>query len=306
MSNILVSGVVNFETNVPIHSFPIPYTPVCYPTNQITSSLGGVAFNVSKALSTLTDNVTLLSMIGNDLESFVILNGLKQFNIKTDYIQQILNASPRSVILYDGFGKRRIHSDIKDLQQKSISFDSVDLTSFDVIVACNVNFNRPLLQKARNAKKVIAVDVHVLRNVFDEYNKDFLNAANILFLSDEGIAEGQHIDFIYQLKCNYPADIIVMGCGSKGALLYTRTGDKLYNFAVVPNHNIVNTIGAGDSLFSSFIHFYTKGDSAVEALKKAEIFASKKISSNGSSLGFLSEKEIEELFVTTNIQVTEL
>jgi ribokinase len=48
------------------------------------------------------------------------------------------------------------------------------------------NFCRPLLERAKKYKKDIATDIHVISDIKDEYNKDFMQAANILFMSDEG------------------------------------------------------------------------------------------------------------------------
>ena len=74
--------------------------------------------------------------------------------------------------------------------------------------------------------------------------------------------------------------------------MYISFGIKI-ELAAVKTNEIVNTVGAGDALFSAFIHFYAKGMEASECLKRAQIFASLKIAYNGASLGFASEEEIE-------------
>lgn len=58
---------------------------------------------------------------------------------------------------------------------------------------------------------------------------------------------------------------------------------------------VVNTAGAGDALFSAFVHYYAKGLSPREALMKAQIFASYKIGFDGASEGFAKQEEIEKL-----------
>ena len=57
----------------------------------------------------------------------------------------------------------------------------------------------------------------------------------------------------------------------------------------------MNTVGAGDALFSAFTHFYVKGKSAIESLRYATIFASYKIGESGASKGFLSEEALTNL-----------
>lgn len=120
----------------------------------------------------------------------------------------------------------------------------------------------------KEAGKIIATDVHVLRDINDEYNQDFMNSANILFLSDEGI-DGDYKDFISSIENKFHNDIIVLGMGSKGALMYVKADDKFYELPAYNSPKVVNTVGAGDSLFSSFIHYYAKGLEPVACLKKS-------------------------------------
>ena len=53
----------------------------------------------------------------------------------------------------------------------------------DDVIACNTNFNRELLRKAKSDNKIIVTDVHVLADINDDYNREFMQFANILFLS---------------------------------------------------------------------------------------------------------------------------
>ena len=98
------------------------------------------------------------------------------------------------------------------------------LEGIDLVAACNINFNRPLLGLAKAAGKTIATDVHVLSDIYDDYNRDFLEAADILFLSDEGIS-GDWRDFLWRLAQAYYSKIIVLGRGGMGAAMYLREGD---------------------------------------------------------------------------------
>jgi len=305
MKNILVSGVVNVETNVVVEKFPIDYFPVCYPFFGIQTNVGGVAYNVSKALSTLGNNVSLTTMLGNDWESKQISETLQENRIDTSRIHTCLAESPRSVILHSKDGRRQVYSDLKNLQNATFSFDTIDLNLFDCIVACNVNFNRPLLLKSKEAYKPIATDVHVLSNPYDDYNGDFLFYSDIIFLSDEGIS-GSNVDFLQILKSNSPAQVIVIGQGKNGAMIYTREDDSIHVLSAVQNNHVANTLGAGDALFSSFLHFYFDGFPAIEALKMAEIFASHKISFNGASNGFLTQEEVKKRIPYTPISVEKL
>lgn len=297
---ILISGLVNIETTLRINSFPIHYYPVDYPFYGIHSSVSGVAYNLAKALGTLQDSVQLFSLLGNDDEALRILNQLQKDNISTEGIMQVLSQTPVSVILYDKEGKRQIYCDLKDIQEKTLPMKNEQLETAvkecDLVVACNINFNRSLLKKAKQFGKQIATDVHVLSDLEDEFNREFMEYADILFLSDEKLPCRPE-EFLYQLAKKYKNKVIVVGRGSCGAMLYDREQNKLWQLDPVPCDNVVNTVGAGDALFSSFLHYYQKGYSTVEALVRAEAFASIKIGHNGAATGFCSEEEVEKTIV---------
>jgi len=70
---------------------------------------------------------------------------------------------------------------------------------------------------------------------------------------------------------------------------------RFFHYHAVDARPIVNTIGAGDALFSAFIHCYAKGENPHQALKKAIAFASWKIGEKGAADGFLTEAALESL-----------
>ena len=115
-----------------------------------------------------------------------------------------------------------------------------------------------------------------------------------LFLSDEGI-EGDPYGFLEAIEEAYHTPIIVLGRGSKGALMYLRDSDWFHEMGAANVGDVCNTVGAGDALFSSFLHYYAKGLHPVDCLKRAQVFAAAKIRVSGASKGFVYEDEIEEM-----------
>lgn len=304
---ITISGLINTETTLKINEFPIHYYPVDYPFFGIHTHVSGVAYNLAKSLHTLNNEIDIFSMIGNDYDGNHISDQLKEDGMNHSHLQCCLKETPSSVILYDNFGKRQVYSDLKDIQDKTLNpicmKDSIQ--SSDLIIACNINFNRPLLKYAKSLGKTIATDVHVLNNIHDEYNYEFMEYADILFLSDEQLPYRAD-QFLIDLKNTYSCRIIVLGQGDKGAMLYDRASDKLYHLNAVTAFPVINTVGAGDALFSSFLNYYTKGFDPVTSLKFAELFAAKKIGSDGASTGFITEKDLEQLYLEQEITVCEL
>ncbi len=290
---ILVSGLVNTETTTAVRGFPINYYPIDYSFFGVNTAVSGVAFNLAKALKTLGDEVRLTSMTGHDFSAAYIRDCLQELDISTEYLQPKLRQTPSSVVLYDPDGKRQIYCDLKDIQETAYAFDASVLEGIDLVVACNINFNRPLLSLAKQAGKMIATDVHVLSDIHDAYNREFMEHADILFLSDEAVGNG-YGDFLMQLADTYPCRIIVMGRGAQGAAIYLRETGQITEMPAASVGTVVNTVGAGDALFSAFLHYYAKGLAPLDALKRAQIFAAHKITANGASNGFVTEQTVEE------------
>lgn len=297
MNKIVVAGLVNVETTVKIDSFPIKYTPINFPFFGIQSQASGVGLNLGKALTTLGDDVKLLSMIGNDSAGIIVRNSLRESGIDTSYIVEILSATAQSVVLYDDIGKRQIYCDLKEIQdcyyEENVFREVIKDSS--IVCLCNINFSRNLLKIAKDSDKIIATDVQVLKDIYDPYNADYMKYANILFLSNENINDPVE-DFLKNIIKEYDNDIIVVGLGSEGALLYVKKDDYMKRFPAVKTREVVNTIGAGDSLFSSFIHYYSKDGDPYEAIKKAIVFASYKIGVASAAEGFLTEEELEKIY----------
>lgn len=296
MGNILVSGLINIETTLKIDRFPIEYEPVTYPFFGIDSSVSGVGMNVGKALTTLGDNVKMLSITGRDMEGENVLTTFRELGMEEKHILRIVDKTPRSIILYDENGKRQIYTDLKDIQETPYPGGKFQeaLKDCELAVLCNINFSRPFLKAAREMNKVVASDVHVLKDIHDSYNTDFMKYANILFMSHEGIS-GSVEDFASSVLKEYGNDILVIGMGGEGALLCVKKDNFIGRFSAVQTRKIINTVGAGDSLFSSFVHFYNKNGDPYDAIRRAIVFASYKIGEKGAANGFLVEDELDKL-----------
>lgn len=286
MSKIFVSGLFNVETSCAVRQFPVDYQPIDYNFFGISSAASGVGLNVSLALTALGDEVSVASFVGDDAAGVLVCAAAEKI---TDCRFVSCRQTPQSVVLYDENGRRRIYTDLKNMQELELP-ESVygDLGEFDGLCLCNINFSRPLLRIAKEYNKPVFCDVHCLSDIHDAYNADFMKHADVLFLSNENIL-GREESFVRSLASVYPCRIFVVGMGARGALLYEREYDRFTAVPAVTTRPVVNTVGAGDALFSSFVHFYVKGNDPIEALQKAVVFASYKIGESGASKGFLSE-----------------
>ena len=296
MSKITVCGLVNMETTAPIGAFPIEYRPIDYKFFSVNSAPAGVGLNISLALKKLGDDVQLCSLCGDDPSGKLIKSYVEDNGISSDNILCNNKSTAQSVVLYDEDGRRYIICDLADNQDLSYDEDKFReaVKGSGIACLCNINFSAELVTVCKDEGVLVATDVHCLSDVYDEYNSRFMKAADILFLSNENI-KGKEEAFIRELYREYSPKIIVIGMGDKGAMLFDEVSDTVTVVSAVYTRPVVNTVGAGDSLYSAFIHFYAKSEDPLDSLRKAVYFASYKIGENGASKGFVSEHELIEL-----------
>lgn len=288
MSTILVSGLINIETTVKIDGFPIQYQPVRYPFFGVNATVSGVGYNVAKALTTLGDEVRFVSMVGRDAGARMVYDQLKADGIPSGFVAQEIDQTPRSVILYDPHGRRMINVDLKDIQERTYPAALFEQAALDVssAVLCNINFSRPMLEAMRQRGVTIATDVHAIASLDSDYDRDFMAAADILFMSDE-LLPCPPEEWIRRVWDRYGAGIAVIGLGARGALLGVKDAGRIEHVPAVTTRPVVNTIGAGDALFSCFVHAYHQTRDPYAALRQAVVFASWKIGVAGAADGFL-------------------
>ncbi len=302
MSQLFISGLLNIETTLAISGFPLHYAPVHYPFGGINSTVSGVGFNLAKALHHLGNQVSLHSLIGHDMAGDTIRHAVKELGLSSQGLEEALSATAQSVILYEPSGRRQIHVDLKECQERHLTkVTDAQLMQADLALLCNINFSRPLLQRAKQLGKPIACDVHVLSDLHDAYNREFMQAADILFLSDEGIGERSAEAMLRESAALYDNAIVVMGQGHAGALMYVREEQRLFHAPAWAPRGVKNTIGAGDALFSAFIHDWSKHRNPYQALSRATQYAGWKVGAIGAADGLLDEAQWLALCAETRL-----
>jgi sugar/nucleoside kinase (ribokinase family) len=297
---ILVSGLINIETTVRVDGFPIEYAPVRYPFFGVNTTVSGVGYNVAKALTALGNRVSFVSIVGHDLDAEIVYEQLKRDEIPPGFVVQALDQTARSVILYDESGRRMINVDLRDLQERVYPEELFEQAAYEVTLAalCNINFSRPYLQVMRERGVPIATDVHAIADLDDDYNRDFMAAAAILFMSHEHLPCSPE-ERVRSVWDRYATEIAVVGLGEEGALLGVRQSGFLERIPAAQTRPVVNTIGAGDALFSAFVHVYQMSGDPLLAIQKAVIFASYKIGEKGAAQGFLSAAALDKMYADT-------
>lgn len=296
MAKILVSGLINIEITLRVESFPIVYTPVRYPFFGVNTAVSGVGYNIARALTLLGDEVSLLSLIGRDPLAALVQAALERDGIPGENVLATLDQTAQSVILFDGEGRRQINVDLKNIQETPYPHQRFTKASAgcDLLVLCNINFSRPFLEQARKSGRRAASDVHAISELNDPYNADFMRTAQILFMSHEWLPVRPE-EWARKIWDRYGPEVLVISMGAEGALLAVRKDNFIERIPAVRTRPPVNTIGAGDALFSAFLHGYCQTEDPYLSLQKAMVFASYKIGATSASDGFLDEPTWNEL-----------
>jgi ribokinase len=296
MSKFMVAGLVQMETIVKVENLPLPYKQLESIPDIINTGMGGAGFNEAMALKWLGNDVDFLSMVARNMSRRQVEANMKINDVRmsTEYILPTLDGMPTAVILYHK-GKRQSFEDLKDIRTVEYDYDTFErcIQDKDMVLISSNNFCRPIIELAAKYKKPLAVNMRSMRDDKIVYKEDFLKGSDIIYISDDDLDEEPY-EVVKRCSENYKAEVIIMGIGDKGTLLYTRKDNSFLEYKPVKTNEIVNTVGAGNALFSSFLHYYVKTGNPREAIKNALLFASYKIGFVGTSNGFLTEEQIEQ------------
>ncbi len=296
MSKFMVAGFVQHETIVKVDALPVPFRQFESTPDLINTGIGGTGFNEAMALSWLGNEVDFMSMVARSMPRRQIMAYLQINNVdlKTDYVLPMLDGMPTSVVLYCK-GQKQTFEDVKDIRTVDYDYEIFEkqIQDKDMVLISNCNFCRPLIELSKKYNKPLAVNVRSMRAEKIEQKKDFLAAADILYISDDDL-DSEPYDCINECREKYDPEIIVLGIGAKGVILYTKEDNSILEYKTVKTNEVVNTVGAGNAMFSAFLHYYVKTGDAKAAIKNALLFASYKIGFVGSSNGFMTEEQIEQ------------
>ncbi|MCU0492708.1 MAG: carbohydrate kinase family protein [Chloroflexaceae bacterium] len=296
MARILIAGLINIETTLRVEHFPLTYEPVRFPFFGVRTSVSGVGYNLALALSRLGHEVRLASMVGHEELGDWVRRALEAQQVQTTWLLATLDETPQSVIIYNQTGQRQIHTDLKDVQEQAYPPEqfALALNGCDLVIAANINFARPLLALAHARNIPIATDVHAIATLHDSYNRDYMAAAEILFMSHEQLPCPPEA-WVAQVQREYGTPIIGVGMGAAGALLAVQRDGYVGGVPAVEPRPVVNTIGSGDALFASFLHGYLQSGDPYYAMRQAVVYAGYKVGGNGGADGLLTAAELAEL-----------
>lgn len=296
MSKFMVAGFIQMETIVKVNELPLPYKQFCSEEGIIDLNIGGAGYNEAVALRWLGNDVDFMSMVAKEfaLEKYNNVLNPAQLDLDMRFVLPVLDGMPHAIILYAN-GQTQTFEDVKCIRHTPYDYALFEkqIQDKDMVLISSCNFCRPLLELAKKYNKPLAVNVRSMRKEKVLEKADFIREADILYVSEDDL-DGTPYECLEQCKEIGNPKIVIIGLGDKGVLMYTKEQNSVLEYKPVKTNEVVNTIGAGNAMFSAFLHYYVKTGDEREAIKNALLFASYKIGFVGTSIGFMTEEQIEQ------------
>ncbi|MBT2228198.1 carbohydrate kinase family protein [Nonomuraea sp. NEAU-A123] len=293
-SKIVVAGVSSLYMAMPVAEFPLPYTSLRFP-GWMRAEVSGAACHIADTLRTLGDEARLCTFVGEDVAGEAINASLRTRGLFGPGVVTVPRSS-LGVVLVTPDGRRSGHPYVAAVNTVEYPVEVFRrlIRGVDLAVLTNTAFVRPLLGHARASDVPIAVDVHLITDIDDAYNRPWLEVADIVFCSHERLA-GPPEQWVAGVFERYPGcAIAAVGLGGRGCLMGLRDGTLIEAAGVAPR-GVVSTSGAGDALFASFLHGWLATRNPITALKEAVLHAGWKVGDTFPSATSLTEAELSRL-----------
>lgn len=293
--SILVVGVANTQTTVPIGSFPVSYEPARYLPGQIIQRVGGVGFNVARALAALGNQVRLVAPLGDDVGAAAVREQAARCRIDLVPACPVAD-TPRSVVLVDNHGQRQIHTDLRDALTATLDLQAVcaQLPKIRVVVAANLDLCRPLLPLCAEYGVKLAVDLQDVQGSDNPYDTDFVTHADLLTMSDARLAQEPR-PVLEAMHRQGRAELLVLGQGARGALALIPHQHKCRQIPAFPAR-ARDTTGAGDAFMAALVHYlYVNGGDPEQALTKASAFTAGYLEQGVNGGGYPDQGQVEAI-----------
>jgi sugar/nucleoside kinase (ribokinase family) len=156
------------------------------------------------------------------------------------------------------------------------------------------NWARSLLPLAREAGSTIACDIQDVVTVDDEYRRDFIDYADILFFS--AVNYDDPTPLIEAFLARNSGLIVVSGMGARGCALGTQAGVQFFPGLDI-DAPVIDTNGAGDGLTVGFLSSYILDDySLADSIRRGQITARYTCTQKASSSNLISSEQLEHYF----------
>ncbi len=293
--DVVVIGSVGIDTNVYLPGANIDFDVEANFTENLdyVGQAGGYA---SRGYARLGKRTAFIGYVGDDYHGRFIREVFARDGIDSHALFIDPLGTSRSVNFmyqdgrrknfYDGKGHMRLRPDLEICRA---ILTQATLAHFNI-----PNWARHLLPIARELGLTIACDLQDVVSIDDEYRRDFIQYADILFCSAVNYPDPTPL--IKSFLSANPSQIIIVGMGAEGCALGTRDGVRLFP-AVELATPVIDTNGAGDGLAVGFLSSYVlDGYSLVDSVWRGQIAARHTCALKASSSNLITMEELDRSF----------
>lgn len=261
--DVVVIGNVGIDTNVYLSSRDIDLSTEGHFAENLdcVGQAGGYA---SLGYARLGRRTAFIGHVGDDMGGELVRDTFARAGIDTSAMFIDPAGTARSVNLMAPDGTRRSFYDGKGHMQLEPDMGACRAVLERARIA---HFNIPdwarrLLPVARARGLTIVVDVQDAATPEDAYRRDFIEHADIVFVSAARL--GSPEQYMKALIGRNPQQIVIAGMGAAGCVLGTAAGIRSFP-AVELDVPVIDTNGAGDSLAVGFVTSYVLDGYPLEA-----------------------------------------
>jgi len=256
--DVAVIGNAGIDTNIYLPGENIDFSHEANFTENI-DYVGQAGGYTARGFSQLNHSTGFIGYIGEDFQGKFILDRFRMDHINTEGIMMDPAGTSRSVNFMYRDGRRKNFYDGKShMTLKPDTDRCLELISQSRLAHFHLaNWSRHLLKPVRDAGLTLSCDLQDIRDMGDEYRKEFIHYSHILFFSSVNLPDPENL--MKSILKIYPDKILICGMGQQGCA--AASGDSVdYYPAVNLPGPVVDTNGAGDGLAVGFLSSFLLND----------------------------------------------
>jgi sugar/nucleoside kinase (ribokinase family) len=293
--DVIVVGNVGIDTNVYLPGSDIDFSVEANFTENLdyVGQAGGYA---SRGFAQLGKKTAFIGHVGDDYHGHFIRREFTRDGIDTTALFIDPQGTSRSINFmyrdgrrknfYDGKGHMNFEPDLGTCRQV---FAQTKLAHFNI-----PNWARHLLPVAKELGLTISCDIQDIVSPNDDYRRDFVAYADILFFSATNHPDPTPL--IENYLSTKPERIVVVGMGGQGCALGTKDGIQFFP-PVKLDAPVIDTNGAGDGLAVGFLSSYVLDKYSLQAsVKRGQIVARHTCTQKASSSNLMTSAQLTHYF----------
>ena len=266
MKKVFVAGGASYDSIIYVDDFPEVGTNF---SNDFHETAGSTGVGKSMNLGQLGFDVTFHAMIGDDSYGDKIKEKIKDKNVNFLYDKDP-KGTERHINIINNRGERMgIYVSYATFEPE-INYQRMEevVKNSDYLVINIINYARNFIPIAQEYRKEIWTDIHDYDGK-SNYHKDFIQAADYLFMSSESMAD--YKEFMKE-KIKEGKKLVLCTKGKEGAIALTKEG-KWIEVPIIEDYEMADTNGAGDSFFAGFLYGFANGYSIKESMQFGTVTA---------------------------------